>query len=220
MRKIDPAGVRDDFLEAIDELRDALAIVLRDVDEGQTQKMVAEAVLLNAVVLWEGFVSDLFVAYLNRDASRYQKQILSEWNRARLFAVTAKKHPKADAVRQALDWEGRNLTFKSADEMADKAKVWLSANHAAGFKKLTKQRKGVIGAASAMRNYLAHRSSGSRKRLQDALADAALPTHLRRQYNAVYDLGKWLLAIPPGKRRRRVESVVRRLKALARVLAP
>lgn len=76
MRKLDPHDVLADFDIALQDVELMLAAAL-PVTSGGPRDRLAEAAFLTAGVLWEGFLSDLFVAYLNRDVSGYANTVQS-----------------------------------------------------------------------------------------------------------------------------------------------
>ncbi len=132
MRKLNAVRVCETFIKAINQLDLAFVAVQKAQNLSfSTKKIMAEMALMSAVVRWEGFISDLFVAYLNIDSTRYQSL---EWGslsvkHRMLFSIQKRLHPQAAAIRKALDTEGRNVTFKTPDEMIDKAKQWLVSKH-------------------------------------------------------------------------------------------
>jgi hypothetical protein len=73
VRKINPTSVRDDFrsqLTGLITFHDAgIAAFTSDTDKST----LTERSLLAAAVAWEGFVSDMFIAYINGDATRFKQ---------------------------------------------------------------------------------------------------------------------------------------------------
>lgn len=230
MRKMDPKGVRGDFDDAVADVGQALGDVVAANVTQKTRKLVAESSFLSAAVLWEGFVSDIFVAYVNRDFSAYSRHAQaqlkqhaeSKWGAdvVRSVDLDLKSHIKADRVRQLLDNRGFNVTFKSSDDMVARASDWLAARYANRFGALAASDKASIDASSAIRNYLAHRSKSSKARMDTALVDQHLPQHLKRGAHKIHDVGSFLIATPVGAATRRVDLYLDALRAAASTICP
>lgn len=78
MRKSDPDKVRDDFTDEVERLR-GFFNRLSSLLEGEQHEMadnsqLAQTVFLSTYVAFENFWSDLFLAYLNIDPTRYQRK--------------------------------------------------------------------------------------------------------------------------------------------------
>lgn len=72
MRKISPNDVRDDFREQLRNLSDFHTEACNLLTWQAQQSTLIENNLLAAAVAWEGFVSDMFIAYINRDAIQFK----------------------------------------------------------------------------------------------------------------------------------------------------
>jgi len=79
MRKIDPADVRVDFAQEVDEVIayfDRVTVVLAgSAHEPGDLSRLAETTFLTVFVAFERFLSDLFLAYLNRQFSSYRSDL-------------------------------------------------------------------------------------------------------------------------------------------------
>ncbi len=73
MRKVDPESVKSDFVSALTDLNSYCddAAELLSKREGDLSTL-SEQTMMSAAVLWEGFISDLIVAYINRDSSEFE----------------------------------------------------------------------------------------------------------------------------------------------------
>jgi hypothetical protein len=69
-RKLDPKSARKGFAKAIGGLTTAGEEIAPSKASAATKDLFAEGLLLSAAVHWEGFLHDLFVAYINRDNSK------------------------------------------------------------------------------------------------------------------------------------------------------
>lgn len=233
MRKANPESVRDDFLSAIDDIRSTFDQVEASTVATSGKKLVAEHSLLAAAILWEGFVSDLIVAYINRDSSGLAAHVASKTTqtssddvakRAVSLGHTSlklKPHLTTAEVRALLDSRGFNITFKSTDDLKQKAGQWLATAHSAYFTGLSAAECSSIEAWHAIRNFLAHRSSSAKQRMQTALADADLPVALARgATNKVNDVGSFLRAMPVGLAAARMPAYLDQMRATAQRLCP
>jgi hypothetical protein len=231
MRKLTPAAVRADFADAVKAVRDSFDEVAQSGVSQATKKLVAEQALLAAAVLWEGFLSDLVVAFVNRKPTKFvahieaQVSITSKDPLAKralhiLAPKAVKAHLNVEEVRGILDDKERNLTFDEVAKMKETAGKLLEPTDAAGFLALEAADEAAVAASNALRNFLAHRSASSRTTLQDALASASLQADLRRGPNKVYDVGAYLLATPPAGAPVRLHRYLAMIDALAAKVCP
>lgn len=228
VRKIDPQGVKSNFVAALDKISESLTKVKSSSLPDATKKMVAESSLLSATVLWEGFVTDLFVAYINRDASRlassFQTRVAESVKSkfgtlvSQRVKVSFPKHMREKDVRTVLDPKEYNLSFGSGADMQQRAADYLATAHAASFGALAASDVASIDAWLGIRNFLAHRSRSSEDRMNDALKAAAVPDHLRRNKHRVKDVGAFLKAVRPPAEEWRVENYIKAMKAIAQKL--
>ncbi len=230
MRKIRPNDVIDDFcLQAEDLLKyyERLSIALKSTtNELSDRSTLAEQTFLNAATAFEGFLSDVFIAFLNRDSSQYQdhmfnrlkssvKEKYGEWHSLRLSYAKV-KHIGAADVKELLDPTGWNLTFKSAEVLKTKASEWLETSVAKNFTALTKHDERVIDATKAVRDFIAHRSESAKKRMNDTLKCVdKRPSNrkLGRGTHQIHNVGSFLKK--EFKDSARVEFYIGRLRAIA-----
>jgi hypothetical protein len=178
--------------------------------------------LLAAAVAWEGFVSDMFIAYINGDATRFKQHLQASFDAHMHSASTPKRvfdaygsltFPthlnKADVLALA-DSVGNNITFPNFDQLEERANGWLVPGHASKFSGLAAQQKAVVNALVSLRNHIAHRSQRSLDAMNDALAQGALhPTGIRRLNNRFHNVGAWLKATPVGGPETRLATIIR-----------
>ena len=183
MRKIDPADVRGGFSNEASEL---LAYFERirpnlagDPHEKADTSQLASMVFLDLYVGFERFLSDLFLAYLNRDFSLYQQDLdgriqqsvesrFSPWAAERI-SFDPVDHVKVDELESIIDSDGWNLTFKNADAIVKKATDWLVPAYATRITSLTSADMRLIDTARAVRDFIAHQSKGAKRRMNEKL---------------------------------------------------
>jgi hypothetical protein len=227
MRKISPQDVRDDFCAQLDELirfyQTGLSVLPNDKD----QSTLTEHSLLAAAVAWEGFVSDLFIAYINGDASRFKQHLQDAFNTHvkaqdklnRVFQKFGKLHfpkhlTKAD-VQSLANSTGNYITFRNFAELENRAAVWLVKAHADRFKNLSNSQKALVNAVIGLRNHVAHRSQRSLDAMNSLLAEGALfPIGIQRKGNRFHNVGAWLKAIPANRNESRIETIIGGIKAI------
>lgn len=211
MRKISPEDVRDDFRAQLADLLTfhitGLAAFSKDAD----QSTFTERSLLAAAVAWEGFVSDMFIAYINRDATRFKQHLKASLEAhlrtgatpRRVFdtfgSLTFPEHLTKAEIQALADSDGNNITFPNFSELEQKANIWLIQTHAGKFSGLSAQEKTIVDSLIALRNHIAHRSQRSLDAMNNTLAKGALhPTGLKRLNNRFHNVGAWLKAKPVG----------------------
>ena len=228
MRKISPQDVRDDFCAQLDELTRFYHAGMLALSNDKDRSTLTEHSLLATAVAWEGFVSDLFIAYINGDASRFKKHLQDSFDAHvnglekvnRVFQKFGKlqfpKHLTKADVQLLANSTGNNITFPNFSELENRAAKWLIKTHADKFKHLSKPQKVLVNAVIGLRNHVAHRSQRSFDAMNLLLADKALiPIGIQRKGNKFHKVGAWLKATPVKKSESRIETIIGVLKAIS-----
>jgi hypothetical protein len=183
---------------------------------------LAENTFVSAYVGFEGFISNLFVAYLNRDPTVFQQfndnsmrqrvqAKFGQWNANRIAFATI-PHLNVDQLRDILDPNQRNITFSSVAAMKQRAQEILAPEYANRIGNLTAHDDRVIDTSRAIRNYISHRSDNAYQQMNAALStvDQGPPnTALGRGVNLIQAVGAFLKSETANERR--VIVYVRRL---------
>lgn len=229
MRKINPADVRADFASGLADLLNFYRATRALISSDRDRSVLAESALMGIAVLWEGFVSDLLIAYINRDSAKFavhlknaleapmsskQKNIYSKY-----ALLTVPTHISRADIVSFLDEYGNNITFRNFAELKSQAKLWLTTANVTQINTRTTAQASVVNALIAIRNHLAHRSNRSLDAMNDALNVGALHgTGLRRGVNRVQHIGGYLKANVPGGNASRLEAIFRQIGAIAAAL--
>ena len=229
MRKIQPSFVKKDFDSGIEDLRAFYLAADEGISGDKNKSFLAESTVLSGAVLWKGFLSDLFVAYINRDSSQFvvhlrnsfegnlagkQKRIYDKYVTLGLPSHVTKKD-----IGELTDASGSNITFRDYEEIVEGAKRWLAVKERGKIVGVSGPRKGLVNALVSIRNQLAHRSVGSRDRMNSALGHGSLtPIKLKRGINKVSNVGAWLKSKPAGANDNRLNIFLVELQALANSL--
>jgi len=227
MRTQDPANIRSDFDASLDDVETAYNAAEVGVAGVPQKQLISEYLFVAAATLFEGFVSDLFVAYINRDSDRFRTHVLRNMSieaaddyakRSLDLVEKSLPHLSVDKIREILDPTGYNVTFQTTARMKEAAGKWLPQADSVKFTGASNQQCAVVDFVKAVRNYLAHRSNASMARMQEALVAADLPAELRRAGNRVRNVGAYLRSTH-GPQRRFLHSVAQ-IRALAAQLCP
>jgi hypothetical protein len=227
VRKISPESVRDDFRQQLADLTAFHNAGFSAFATEANQSTLTEHSLLAAAVTWEGFVSDMFVAYINRDATRFKAHLRASFETHLATAATPKRvfenfgtitfpsHLTKADVQALADNVGNNITFPNFSELEQRARTWLTPAHEARFTGLSAQQKAVVDAVIALRNHVAHRSQRSLDAMNEALAKGALhPTGIKRLDNRFHNVGAWLKAKPVGLQETRFSLIMSALDGI------
>lgn len=232
MRKVRPQDVLSEFVAQVDGSLAHYERVLTSLGGTNNEKLdvtlMSRTLLHTVFVDFECFLSDLFVAYMNRDFSQYQSTFEhsvkasasakhSPWLSQRI-TFNRPAHMTVDQLAEAIDPTGWNLTFTSTNAMKDKARAWLADPYRAKVLALSAEDERLVDAARAMRNWIAHQSSGSSDKMNDLLADIergpGTDNHeLGRGVRKITSIGAFLKT--KLNHERRVQSYCRRLKEVA-----
>lgn len=229
MRKINPDAVKADFAKGLQELSAFHAAAVEALAGEAHRSFLAESTLLSAAVRWERYLSDLFVAYINRDSTQFANHLQTAFRATvkdkarRTFdafgQMTIPDHLKRDRILELIDPHGGNITFRNYEELVEGAKRYLVEAHRLGIEARDVGERRTIDALIALRNHLAHRSRQSYGAMNDALNAGALhPTGLRRRGNSVRNVGPWLKARPTTQQPPRIEIFLARISAIGAAL--
>jgi hypothetical protein len=230
MRTADPQNIKKDFITGLNDVEGVLQGVANVTLPLTSRNLVAEYTFLGASILLEGFISDLFVAYINKKnapfvAALTKNMVITSTDenakRAISFAaVDIASHLTLDKIRSVLDPRDFNVTFHATSDMKAKAGTWLDDPYKDYFRNLSTSHCSTLEATKSVRNYLAHRSKASLTTMQAALVDSNLPPGFRSGANKVRSVGSFLESRPPVSLQRRIEFFVCELRAIATVLCP
>jgi hypothetical protein len=156
-------------------LYDELVLAVHQKKRQQSlESMLAEQCVLALAVMWEAFVHDLIVSYIEESSEtcvgfHHNRVTQSIESKSKLFAkwVTIDVPPilTRAQIELMVDPDGWNVTADSAETLAKRATQFLSAPHAIKFSLADLDRK-FVDLLIATRNYLSHRSTGSLKTMK------------------------------------------------------
>lgn len=229
MRTADPKDTRQDFLDALKDVRTTFISSNASNIPDPSKKLVAEYSFVAAAVLLEGFLSDLFVAYISADSATFRTYLQKDMTiqssnehatRAKSLVQIELSHPTQPQIRSILDSRDFNVTFETVGDMKACAGKWLSSGHKKCFQQLTKHHSATLTAAKRVRNFLAHRNDASKKQMQKALADPDLPEYMRQGKHNISDVGSFLQATRTGDFSPRLVLHLDSLDSIANTLCP
>lgn len=229
MRKSDPNDVRTDFAAGLADVIAFYNAADAALTGDKNKTLLVEHSFLAAAVLWESFVSDLLIACVNRDASRFavhlkdaletdlapkQREIYS-----RYASLTIPQHIKKADVVSLIDASGSNITFSNFASLEDAAGRWLAPRHAARITGRSSLEKATVNATISIRNHIAHRSQRSLKAMNIALVNGVFHNTGRgRGANEVRHVGPFLKAIPVGMQASRINIYLTAMGAIGAAL--
>lgn len=216
MKKINPESVLENFEGEIDNLAGFLQRVSNALRGSATEKgdlsRLSENVFISAAVAFEGFFSDLFLAYANKDSRPFLtakeveikkaiKEQFGDWYSPK-YNIGAVKHLSIKELYPLLDPKGWNITFKNCRSMVSRSKKLLAPQYALKYRALTARERKFCDAVKFIRNHLAHNSEASHTAMNDALFSLERSTpSLGRADNKVSDVGVFLKTRINGERR-------------------
>lgn len=230
MRKINPANIKADFSSQLNDLLIFYQAALPNFNSSG-QSRFTEHTLLAAAVAWEGFINDLFIAYINVRPSKFTAHIknalehhIEGSEKAKLIydkftTLTIPKHLKKGEIEEIADHVGNNITFSNYDLLERRSGQWHVPADEGKFTAITPAQKATINAIISLRNHIAHRSERSLAAMNEITFKGALnPTGLRRGPRKFHLVGAWLKAIPAGKANTRIEIIIDELLAISAAL--
>ncbi len=218
MRKVDPADVRKQFVADTDTTLayfDRVATALQGTKGAQADmSMLTMNNFLMLFIGFERFLSDLLLAYLNRDFTTYQQNLSSRVVKlvssklgpqaAGMVTIAKRKHVAVAELQRIVDPNGWNLTFATVDKLKATATEWLAPTAAARISTIATPEARLIESARAIRDLIGHQSAGARARVNDLLRDIEKGSHnkyLGRGKKNIQAIGPYLKASVSGRRR-------------------
>lgn len=244
MKKMDISKIAEDFDKEIQGFQDffkRVSAILEashklDLGAGTHQKAdmsyLAQTIFLSTYVAFEGFISDLFLAYLNHDPSQYQtfyenairhsiKDRFGEWHAAQL-KLDYPEHMKVPELREIVDPQAYNLTFRDTNTMKQRAKDWLCEDYRKRLASLSRADELVIDTSRAIRNFISHNSPASKAEMNTLLSkiEGDMPENkgLGRGTNEIGNIGSFLKATVSGSESR-LSLYQQRLREIAKVMS-
>ena len=230
MRKVNPADTRTFFSDQIDGIsayidRVAEALVGTPKEKSDISHL-CESAFLDAIVEFESFIFEIFLAYMNKDFQQYQADLAGRissliqkecgvWaqNRTKYSPVS---NLAVDKIADILDPDSKILTFSDSAKMIKTAKKWITPKLNSGIVRLPKPDLLLVDTARSIRNYIAHGSEKAYKEMNAKLLviDKGPPNgNLGRTVNKVDNVGSFLKTYVNGKRR--IELYLQRMKSIA-----
>lgn len=167
-------------LRDLETLYDSMLAAISTSRGGVTlEGILAEKFALELGVRWEGFIHDLFIAYVlrgKRTFLRSRREAVKKsvrerygepWENLVLLRTPAQWTPRS--IEVLLDPHGKHIAFISADKLFNRAKALLGSK-AIRFS-LDEEDRQLIDFVIALRNFLAHRSKASLKVFKMSVGD-------------------------------------------------
>lgn len=235
MRKVRPQDVRDDFDQLVSERMDHFdrveARLIGTPNEKRDLSILSETTLHSSYVAFECFLSDLLLAYINRDFSQYQNNLgakvnasvsakFGEWTAGRV-SFNWVKHVTLQQLESMLDPDSYNLTFKDVATLKQRFHDWVAVPHKNAIVTLNDPDTRLIDCTHSVRNFIAHRSKNAKDIMNVNLAAVATGpacpnADLARGAREINDIGSYLKTKVGDTRR--VKTYITRLKAVAAAL--
>lgn len=230
MNKKRPDQIRAIYSEEADSLitffRDAAAGFAGGAHEKRNLTTLSELVFLNAYVAFETFLSDLFMAYINRKSINYQsereakikkliKEEFGDWYSSRI-SLSKVQHLTAEEVENLLDPSGFNITFGSTSKIKKLAGGWLSQEFRKNIFTLSDDDFEFIDCCREIRNAIAHKSKRALDSMNSMLREVPNPSSIQFMHRAANDIrvvGVFLKSKSNGEER--VIQCIERLKDIS-----
>lgn len=235
MRKINPQDVKNEFADFVTERLayfDRVETALKGTPhEKRDISVLAETTLHSAYVAFECFISDLILAYINRDFSQYQSDLATRvsqsiqskfgpWAGSRT-PFNPVRHIKIDELEKMIDPDNYNLTFKNVAILKQRCNEWVAAPHKNGIINLNDSDSRLIDTVHSIRNFIAHQSQNAKSIMNQNLSNIVTGINcqnqnLNRGAHDIHDAGAFLKSVIAGNRR--VKIYISRLNAIAQTL--
>lgn len=219
MRKVKPDDVKSSFRALVTEKKSFFVrqetSLKGTVHEMKDLSQLSEMTFHSLYVEFECFISDLVLAYINRDPSAYQRDLFArskesvrtkfgDWTASRLIPKT-EKNIKIDEIEKLIDPSNFNVTFKDVDDLKSKANRWICPNYSVGFAGISAADTRLIDTTHSIRDFIAHQSVHSKNNMNNLLrtvdgGNNCPNTGLGTTQN-IHNVGSFLKALVGNQRR-------------------
>lgn len=176
------------FIQRLDSLishHDELIIAIHNKKNEATLKTeLTIQFVVQSVLLWETFLNDLILAYIEMEPSRALASIENDVKQIvntkygerikRAIKISLPRNPKRDTIIKLLDPKGWNITSNDADKLYATATKYISSKFAKNFAFDTDDSE-FYNYLVALRNFLSHNSTGSKSKLKNSIASISTP---------------------------------------------
>jgi hypothetical protein len=177
--------------------------------------LLSEMIFHSLYVEFECFVSDLVLAYINRDPSAYQSDLFArvkdsvllkfgDWTASRL-ALKAERNIKIDEIEQLIDPREFNITFKNVNDLKSKANRWICPVYSAGIAGISTVDTRLIDTTHSIRDFIAHQSVHSKASMNNMLrtvdGGSSCPNAGLGSTQNIHNVGSFLKALVGNQRR-------------------
>lgn len=218
MNKLKPANIAQNFQSEINTLlayhARATTAFRNTPTESSDISLLNEQVFLFAAVSFEGALSDLYFAYINKDSSFFMaakeqkiKSSITEtfgaWYASKV-SIPHSKHIKTAELYPLVDPRGYNITFQNARNMISQARKNLLPIYASKYKAITPAQRKLADCIKCVRNYIAHRSDSGFESMTSAIASLSSGPYQalsRSNSHRVNIVGAYLKSVSGGKSR-------------------
>lgn len=185
------------------------------------ESRLASQTLMSAATIWECYLNDLVIEYIRKKPDAFYVHLKNSLKHKRTHKqkliqkeYTVFQQPRRislEKIVKLIDRNERNITFVTASDLGKKAKKWISEEYRDNFICLPEQKRAVIDLLISLRNFIAHGSDSSLKRLNLAIKSSHLSQYNLRRNSygvsaGVSGHGKYLNAKKYGKTR--VEVII------------
>jgi hypothetical protein len=226
-----PKAVIRYFLQSLQELEsgfDAVVVSLAGArQKANVEIIVAEQFATSTAILWEGFVHDILIAYVlkhhKKSLKTLQKRVIRLVNDkfghecGKRIVFTFGTPSAVSDIEPLLDPKGWNIAANSGDQLAKVANDFLKSSVARKFS-LDKEDRAFIDLLVALRNFLAHRSTGGRKSLIAAIRKMELGGKNAGLNSPSINLKRFLLQ-PGPPAANKLKFILERVKIIAQSFA-
>jgi len=205
-------------LEALISHHNELKIAIHNKrNEATLENELVTQFVLQATVIWESFLNDLILAYIEMSPSkaissietRIKQSVENKFGKSSRRALTFSHPGKATraVLVSLLDHRGWNISSRDATGLATKANNLLASRYAKKFS-LDSEDSEFFDYVVCLRNFLSHYSSGARNELRKTTV--ALSQRINAPLKAnIGQIGNYLKSDGGGRTSRAVFVVLR-----------
>src|ERR1043165_5204794 len=218
MRKSDPSKICSNFIQEIERLKafldETYELYNTSNRKDKHQSEICELAFYRAYVEFESFLSDYFIAAINRKHGKFYATAQTKVKQSieSKFGTFLKDKLKFESVKNLtllqvetlIDSDGKNLTFKTSEEIENRAIDYLENPFANRVKSVDSCTLVIIDAARSIRNCIAHKSKSSFGEMNTQLKNldqSVCSNQLNTKINSTRNIGAYLkIKISSGKR--------------------
>lgn len=223
MNKISDQKIRSRFKKKMEDILKFFQQVSNGLKDSERSQL-ASLTLVSVASIWESYINDLLIAYINRDPKKfiehkekiYENSIPSKIKNMHpiLIKFESPKSLNRKEIIKLIQEDQKNINPRLRS-IKEKAELWIAEEYKAGIASTSSEDEEIVNLVFCLRNHFLHGSEQSKEKLEEALNSREIKnTNFYRETMINRDkVGYYLKSIFDSRKQlSRIEKIIESLK--------